>query len=52
MNDFISRLICTGMPRCTAISVCRQIKRDQGVIALAQYVDAVEAECDGSMADV
>ena len=46
MKEYIARLIRTGMPRKVAVSVCKEIKRTQGETALAQYVDAVEEECD------
>ena len=46
MREYIARLIRTGMPRKVAVSVCRQIKRKSGEKALAQYVEAVEEECD------
>lgn len=52
MREYIARLIRAGIPRATAVSVCRQIKRQYGEISLAQYVDAVEEECNGTIADI
>jgi hypothetical protein len=46
VKEYIARLIRTGMPRKVAVSVCKEIKRKHGETALAQYVDAVEEECD------
>lgn len=51
MNDFVSRLIRAGMPRPVAVIVCRQFMRDRGEVALAQYVDEVEAE-NGKLAEM
>ena len=44
MKEYIARLIRAGVPRGVAVSVCRQIKRTMGEVALAQYVEAVEEE--------
>lgn len=46
MREYVARLISAGMPRCTAVSVCRQLWR-KGEAALAEYVQAVEDECNG-----
>ena len=51
MHEFIARLIRAGLPRKVAACVCADFQRRGQMLALAQYVDAVERETYGEMAD-
>ena len=44
MHDYIARLIKAGMPRKVAAFVCSDFNRRGKLLALAQYVKAVEKE--------
>ena len=45
MREMIMRLINCGIPRETAVAVCRIIRRDRGLDYLGRYVSDVEDEC-------
>lgn len=52
MHEYIARLIRAGMPRKVAAFVCSDFQRRGQMVALAQYVDAVERESYGEVGDV
>ena len=45
MREMIMRLINCGVPRETAIEICRIVRRDRGFDYLSKYVSDVEDEC-------
>ena len=45
MQEYVARLIDCGIPRVTAVAICQHFKRENKMIDLALYVEAVEAEC-------
>lgn len=49
MNEFVARLIDCGIPRLTAVCICNHFKRENKMLDLALYVEAVEAECNECM---
>lgn len=44
MQDFVARLIDCGVPRLTAVFICRHYMRLGKKAELEKYVEAVEAE--------
>ena len=52
MHDYISRLIDCGMPRKVAAFVCSDFQRRGKLVELARYVDEVEKETNGEVANV
>ena len=52
MQEYVSRLIDCGMPRCTAVYICNRYRRLGQLRELAQYVDDVERETNVTLADV
>ena len=45
MQDYIARLIDCGVPRLTAVFLCRYYKKRGKIKELERYVEAVEKEC-------
>ena len=45
MREYIMRLINCGVPRETALAICRIIRREKGIDYLGRYVSDVEDEC-------
>lgn len=44
MQDYVARLIDCGMPRLTAVFICRHYLRLGQKLELEKYIEAVEAE--------
>ena len=47
MCEYVARLIDCGIPRVTAICICRYFKNKHQMRELDDYVASVEAECGG-----
>lgn len=45
MNHLIARLINCGIPRETAVWICRYFSRNATIRAFERYVEDVEDEC-------
>lgn len=52
MQDYVARLIDCGVPRLTAVFLCRYFTKQGKVKELEKYVEAVEAECRVYLDDV
>lgn len=52
MQDYVARLIDCGVPRLTAVYLCRYYKQHGKLKELEKYVEAVEAECRVYLEDV
>lgn len=52
MRRFVARLVDCGIPRLTALCICKHFKNEQSLSALEQYIVFVERECYADLAEV